>query len=98
MRLQGSQTRLVGLGGDISRVKRESAGDGRKREGSREGKARGSSGTVAGKGSDSNNACRMYVRACVLRACACERAALDSRARWRGGEKRQALERERRKL
>jgi len=29
MRLQGSQTRL---GGDISRVKRESAGDGRKRK------------------------------------------------------------------
>lgn len=39
MRLQGSQTRSgpVGLGGDFSRVKRESAGYGRKRKGSREG-------------------------------------------------------------
>jgi hypothetical protein len=80
MRLQGSQTRL---GGDISRVKRESAGNGRKR------KSVGKQ-AVAEKGE--------YVRraSCVVRApLSCERAApVWSRRRRRetsGGREAQSL-------
>ena len=51
MRLQGSKTRSgpVGLGGDFSRVKRESAGYGRKRKGSRSG-GREAAAAVSGTG------------------------------------------------
>lgn len=89
MRLQGSQTRL---GGDISRVKRESAGDGRKRKSvGRLARAQASKqlGLSAEEGSDNANAA--CVRACV-RACACERAALVARVVGRRRETSSARE------
>lgn len=89
MRLQGSQTRL---GGDISRVKRESAGDGRKRKSV--GRLARAQAKQAEEGSD-NAAAASSVRACV-RACACERAALVAHAVEAAAarnEKRQALSR-----
>jgi hypothetical protein len=77
MRLQGSQTRL---GGDISRVRRESAGDGRKS------KSVGKQGRQ-GKEQQGGRELRVAEESACVRARACERAALG---RGGGGcEKRQ---------
>jgi len=73
MRLQGSQTRLVGLGGDISRVKRESAGRREEEEVRKSGGCR--SRTQGHKGTGTISSGRREGRRCEY-VRACERAAL----------------------